>query len=281
VVDQRWLVGILACCAVMALITVVGIGALYVVYGGCSISAMFITLTAIAVVGFTVLQLTAADSDGSLLTSCVVAVYCVYLCWSAVNSNPEPCNPGSKASEDPGQIALGMLVAAFSLGWTCYSATASATTVTTGPSAATQEAIAATDADATDSMRQPLNVSRPKTNKLRSASKDNDDLIEHKADLEDPDTTDDDGSGAADSSPAGGTQPDSRLWFFHVVMAAGALYMAMLLTNWGTGTDTTAGHSPSTGTAQMWVKVVSQWLAIALYVWTLIAPRCCPDRDFS
>lgn len=283
VVDRRWLAGILACCAVMALITVIGIGALYVVYGACTLSAMFITLTAVAVIGFTVLQLTAADSDGSLLTSCVVAVYCVYLCWSAVNSNPETCNPGSKASSDPGQIALGMAVAAFSLGWTCYSATASATTVTTGPAAATKEAVAAADADSANSMSQPLNASRPKTNKLRSASKDDDPLLEHKSgsgDLEDPEAAEDDGE-SADVGPAGGAQPDSRIWFFHVIMGAGALYMAMLLTNWGTGTDPSAGHSPSTGEAQMWVKIVSQWLAIGLYVWTIIAPRCCPDRDFS
>ena len=98
-------------------------------------------------------------------------------------------------------------------------------------------------------------------------------------------------------TPASATIPDSRLWFFHVVMAAGALYMAMLLTNWGTGSfqpqsNVTAPspsggksvvkfHSNSTGTAQMWVKIVSEWLAIILYTWTLVAPRVCPGREFA
>jgi len=306
-VDRRWLAGILACCALLLIMSVVGIALLYVFYGACSLSAVFITLTALAVVGFTVLQVTTADSDSSLLTSSVVAIYCVYLCWSSVNSNPASCNPGASGSDDPGMIALGMLVAAFSLGWTCYSATASATTVTSGSAAASEEAA---NASVADDMSQPLNGGRgATTNKLSRE-------IEHKADVgvsednkdsdakedameraEDIADVDEDDGGAVQPGDAGGVQPDSRLWYFHVVMAAGALYMAMLLTNWGTGsvqdepsTSPSASgssggkvivHSSSTGLAQMWVKIISQWLAIAIYVWTLIAPRCFPDRDFS
>lgn len=298
VVDKRWLAGILACCAFMLILSVVGIGLLYVFYGGCSLSAMFITLTALSVVGFTVLQVTTEDSDSSLLTSSVVAIYCVYLCWSAVNSNPASCNPGSTGTDDPGMIALGMLVAAFSLGWTCYSATASATTVTSGTSAAVEEAANAAD---TEDLKQPIN--RPTSNRLSRT-------VEHKSavaadsvseenvdvpDTENPDL-DDDKEDEPQPGDAGGVQPDGRLWYFHVVMAAGALYMAMLLTNWGTGSvqdetgtspsssgsgSTVVVHSSSTGLAQMWVKIVSQWVAIVIYVWTLIAPRCFPDRDFS
>lgn len=31
----------------------------------------------------------------------------------------------------------------------------------------------------------------------------------------------------------------------------------------------------------MWVKIGSQWVAIALFLWTLIAPVLLPDRDFG
>jgi hypothetical protein len=31
----------------------------------------------------------------------------------------------------------------------------------------------------------------------------------------------------------------------------------------------------------MWVRIVSQWLVWGLYTWTLVAPLCCPHRDFS
>ena len=117
--------------------------------------------------------------------------------------------------------------------------------------------------------------------------------------LDDEDEMDEDDVDDARPGSAGGAQPDSRLWFFHIVMAAGALYMAMLLTNWGTGSlpsvvngtgtgslapsgsGTAVYVSNSTGKAQMWVKIASQWVAIALYSWTVVAPRCFPDRDFN
>merc|ERR1712195_208888 len=112
------------------------------------------------------------------------------------------------------------------------------------------------------------------------------------------DNDDDDDKDVAMPGSAGGVQPDSRLWFFHVIMAAGSLYMAMLLTDWGTGSVTnvfpnststttpsgsgTANYvSNSTGATQMWVKIASQWFAIGLYTWTLVAKRCLPDRDFD
>jgi len=35
------------------------------------------------------------------------------------------------------------------------------------------------------------------------------------------------------------------------------------------------------GMAAVWVKIVSSWLAILLYMWTLLAPILFPDRDFG
>jgi hypothetical protein len=33
--------------------------------------------------------------------------------------------------------------------------------------------------------------------------------------------------------------------------------------------------------ASVWVKIISSWFCIAIYVWTCIAPALFPDRDFS
>merc|ERR1712166_807026 len=171
--------GLVAAFSFNLLLTVTGIILLYVFYGGCAISSFFITLTAISVIGFTCLQLTMPDSDSSLLTSSVVALYSVYLCWSAVNSNPNTkCNPAAAGSDDPEMIALSMAVAAFSLGWTCYSATASVTTATSGPS------VSATRSknEAEDELKQPLNG--PTSNKLRSVSEDDRSREHKKKDIE-------------------------------------------------------------------------------------------------
>ena len=64
----------------------------------------------------------------------------------------------------------------------------------------------------------------------------------------------------------------SMIWF-HIVMATGSVYMSMLLTNWGT----VSGHKSE---AQMWVSIASQWISMSLYIWTLVAPRFCPHREF-
>jgi hypothetical protein len=81
---------------------------------------------------------------------------------------------------------------------------------------------------------------------------------------------------------------NEKFWFFHFTMAAGSVYMAMLLTDWGSGSATTVAEggqaavlSSGMGSTSMWIKTISEWLALLLYTWTLIAPRCFPDRDFS
>ncbi len=30
-----------------------------------------------------------------------------------------------------------------------------------------------------------------------------------------------------------------------------------------------------------WVKIVTGWVCVAIYLWTLVAPICMPNRDFS
>lgn len=73
--------------------------------------------------------------------------------------------------------------------------------------------------------------------------------------------------------------------FFHFVMMSTAMYMAMLCTNWGSALQgpeqnvTTEAYD--LGWASTWVKIVSQWATILLYIWTLVAPRLFPDRDFG
>lgn len=37
----------------------------------------------------------------------------------------------------------------------------------------------------------------------------------------------------------------------------------------------------NSNTASVWVKIVSSWMCIIIYTWTLIAPALFPDRDFN
>eukprot|EP01136_Pigoraptor_vietnamica_P000009 Opistho-1_new@24756 len=72
--------------------------------------------------------------------------------------------------------------------------------------------------------------------------------------------------------------------FFHFVFCLASLYVMQLLTNWATVRPSDAGGASvniGRGWASVWVKVASGWVAVALYLWTLVAPVLFPDRDFS
>ena len=55
----------------------------------------------------------------------------------------------------------------------------------------------------------------------------------------------------------------------------------MALTSWGAIEKNGDIANPNVGEASMWMLIVSQWVALLLYLWTLVAPRLFPDRDFS
>jgi len=264
---RKWYCAVLA--AVVAMYVAFFIWMIYLCSAYSSKSGpqlVFITLTAVGAVAVTGIQVTSASADGSLLTSAVVSLYSVYLCWSAVSGADQA--PGDK---NPASVTLGMAVAAFSLTWTCYSASVSATSISGGPSAAQDEAN-----EDMDEMRVPLAKQGSEYFSKKVAGEEKEGGPSSNMDVE------------MQRKQSYGTQErikeseldpiQERYWFFHAAMGAGAVYMAMLLTDWGTGGETKVGGG---GYTSMWVKIVSQWCSFALYTWTLLAPRFFPDRDFS
>ncbi|XP_067123445.1 probable serine incorporator isoform X2 [Centruroides vittatus] len=71
--------------------------------------------------------------------------------------------------------------------------------------------------------------------------------------------------------------------FFHFMFALASLYVMMTLTNWykPSAHNVTAQANIDNFYPPMWIKIVSSWICIILYTWTLIAPIVLPDRDFS
>lgn len=70
--------------------------------------------------------------------------------------------------------------------------------------------------------------------------------------------------------------------FFHFVFLIAAMYLAMLITNWDSVVftkDDLAVVGKSMVAA--WVKVVSSWLVLLIYLWTVIAPVVLPDRNWD
>lgn len=90
--------------------------------------------------------------------------------------------------------------------------------------------------------------------------------------------------------------------WFHIIFAIGAMYVAMLLTDWyvflllrvfslsrqlscrnvvRTNPDSSDGNDDvyiGRSEVAMWMRVVSSWVCMALYSWSLLAPVLLPDR---
>jgi len=71
--------------------------------------------------------------------------------------------------------------------------------------------------------------------------------------------------------------------WFHVIFVLGAMYVAMLLTDWNI-VKKTPGEADEQDVyigrseVAMWMRVVSGWICMLLYMWSLLAPALMPDR---
>ena len=75
---------------------------------------------------------------------------------------------------------------------------------------------------------------------------------------------------------------EPRPWLFHVVMLLAAMYLAMMTTNWGAPSATNvASGSPELSNASMWARMGSEFAIHVVFTWTLVAPVCFPNRDFT
>uniref|UniRef100_A0A182NRK6 Serine incorporator 1 n=1 Tax=Anopheles dirus TaxID=7168 RepID=A0A182NRK6_9DIPT len=112
---------------------------------------------------------------------------------------------------------------------------------------------------------------------LRSASN-----VSRFSDPEKQATLSDDGSGGAAGNEVRDNEEDAVAYnwsLFHIVFITATLYVMMTLTNWyqpNSSLDTLNANA-----ASMWVKVVSSWMCVVLYGWTLVAPMVLTDREFN
>jgi hypothetical protein len=70
-------------------------------------------------------------------------------------------------------------------------------------------------------------------------------------------------------------------WKLNAILALISCWYSMALTGWGTIEKRGNIANPDVSEVSMWMLIASQWIALLLYLWTLIAPKLFPDRDFS
>jgi len=235
--------------------------------GDCWVNSMFTTIVFLSSIIFTVLSVhpTIVESNrrSGLLQSAVITFYAVYVVWSAIMSEPSDdsfnCNPWKSSNAQ--QTSSLIMGAVFSIVSVCYSTMRAATKHDDLVGYKTPE-----------SAQHLLVGENSDINSIESPSINDDHDDQHNHNHNDNDNEHDD-------EREGTTYNYS---FFHLVFALGYCYIAELLVDWGTldGTGDTL-HNVDSGWEAVWIKIVTSWLVILLYVWTLIAPVILPDRDFS
>lgn len=260
--ERCWLGLILACSAGLYVASGAGIVVLYAEYE-CSTARWVTTITLVAVAAITVLTLFRSrfcDTEGAILPAAVVSCYITFLAWSALESNPdEDCKPISLQDDGAGgSISVGVLIAAVSLAWMANQSDASALSLLRGGEGVPVSAAKSASGDSGPDLVYEVGEGR-------SAQ-----------DMRD----EQEGGGGRRRGSSAGATGDERVSVavFHLIMIVTTLYMAMVLTNWG-ATETVTSDADAKG--QMWARIATQWLVIALFLWTIVAPAVLSNRDFS
>ena len=271
-----WLHAIVGVCVSLYIASVTCIGLMYKHYtgnnnnedngeaedlGSCAGNTWVITMTLLGIVGVTALQLL-GTSEGSLLTSGVISLYAVYLCFTIVSKNPRGhCNPRLGVNDVWG-ITIGLLLTTISLIWTGWSWSAEPRLMNT-ESLSSAKAVVPTSTTTREEMAASLDLEVPLVDGEEQAT-----------------------SGmVTTTAPSRESESLKEVWKLNVVLALISCYVAMILTGWGTidaiDQETHNAANPTVGRVNMAILGVSQWLALLLYAWTLVAPMLFPDRDFS
>lgn len=185
---------------------------------------------------------------GGILPVSIVTLYCYWLLYSSLLSDPTSCNTQRSSETDTVRLVLGLVIGTISIAYAGYS---------TGR----HESLFG-------KVEEEVEVGESRN-----------DLESHRSNQSD----------AEKPIPPITESLVRRNRRFHLMMCLCSMYMAMLLSNWGSsqGAQDASDDDSLSKTAydlsleSMWIKIITQWITMFLYLWTLVAPVVCSSRDFS
>jgi len=174
--------------------------------------------------------------NGSLLPATVISLYCAYVCYTGLASEPRNyvCNGLHKSKAvTTSTLILGMLTTILSVLYSALRA-GSSTTFLSPPSS-------------------------PKSGGKKPLLKEELEEGKEKEETE--------------------ARPVSYSYtFFHLIFALASMYSAMLLSGWTDSSE--SSDLIDVGWTSVWVRICTEWVTAVLYIWSLVAPLICPDREF-
>jgi len=272
---------------------------------GCGLNRFFIIFNLILCFIVTCISLHPAvrevNSSSGVIQSGVVVIYCTQLVTSAVANHDEGdsrCNPLTKLQEgtETSMVVLGALMTLLAVAYTTFRAgTRSFEFTGMMNESADTGYVALQDADPERPLPAPITSQPKKKDPLRiqaiqaavdegslPASALEQELRQNQDDDDDDHNREDFGSQDKDDETIKVRYHYSS---FHFIFVLATMYVAMLLTHWNivtrsghesddNATPVKIGHS----TATMWMRIISSWVCMVIYAWTLIAPVVFPDR---
>lgn len=222
--------------------------------GDCSFNIFVMAVTILLTLAVSLGSLHPQAQNGSLFPSAVVSLYCSYLCYSALQSEPHSyqCNGLGKhfTAASGSTLAVGMVIAIVSVVYSALRAGSNNRTFMAAREEAVEEGLLETETDGTSAGLdgEPTGQSMAR-GRQEGKAMDEFELVTY------------------------------SYSFFHLIFALASMYIAMLMTGWGTGAE--ERDLIDVGWTSVWVKVIAQWMTVAVYAWTMAAPLLFPDRDFS
>ncbi|KAH7522395.1 hypothetical protein FEM48_Zijuj07G0133700 [Ziziphus jujuba var. spinosa] len=203
----------------------------------CGLNVFFIVMTIILAIAFGIIALH-PKVNGSLLPASVISIYCAYICYTGLSSEPRDyaCNGlhNKSTAVSTSTLILGMLTTVLSVIYSALRA-GSSTTFLSPPSSP--------KSGATKPLLEGEEIEEGKEKKENES------------------------------------RPVSYSYtFFHLIFALASMYSAMLLSGWTNAYE--SSDLIDVGWTSTWVRIATEWVTAALYVWSLIAPLILPDREF-
>ncbi|KIY44116.1 TMS membrane protein/tumor differentially expressed protein [Fistulina hepatica ATCC 64428] len=281
----------------MYLFTFVATGLLYAFFAGsgCSLNRFFISFNLVLCLIISLLCVHPVIQEhnprSGLAQAGMVAAYCTYLTVSAVSNHThesQVCNPLNQGTAKGARTTAAIFGAVFTFVAIAYSTTRAATQSRTLAGKNRKRGPIHLD-DNTDGhaelgvvSSQPGRTESPRYQALLAAVEAG--AIPASAlDEENESDSDDDVKETRDDERSGTKYNYS---FFHAIFTMACMYVAMLLTDWNVvskhpipgSADDDADVYIGRSEVAMWMRVVSSWVCMLLYMWSLIAPALMPDR---
>lgn len=268
---RKWLGAILFSCAALFTLSLIGLIVMFTKFTGCGTNNAFISITLILIIAITTAQM--SGEEGSLLASAAISLWATFLCYSAVAKNPdEDCNPAVGEKDNFG-IALSLGTTLISMMWTGYSWTA-------------EDKFKSSDDDE-DEANEPtiagnqVPADTSETRRVTGVVTGNNYGTAPDGQTPKPTAVGELDTEEAEEVAKNDPKRLSNSWKLNVMLMAISCWMAMSLTSWGEIASGGQLANPQVGRVGMWIIIGSQWTVMSLYLWTLVAPRLFPDRDFS